>query len=67
MRGLSSRSPPRAVALPAGGQREVSIIASALRMAAKNTDAVIEKIFRDHAEAITAFEHDAHAACWEVD
>jgi predicted nuclease of predicted toxin-antitoxin system len=30
------------------------------------TNAVIEKLFRDHAEAIIAFEHDANAACWEV-
>jgi predicted nuclease of predicted toxin-antitoxin system len=30
------------------------------------TSAVIEKLFRDHAEAITAFEHDVGAACWEV-
>jgi predicted nuclease of predicted toxin-antitoxin system len=28
--------------------------------------AVIEKLFRDHAEAIVAFEQDANAACWEI-
>ena len=28
--------------------------------------AVIEKLFRNHAEAIVAFEQDANAACWEI-
>jgi len=27
---------------------------------------VIEKVFRDHAEAIIAFEQDPGAACWEL-
>ncbi len=26
----------------------------------------IEKLFRDHAAAIIAFEDDANAACWEI-
>jgi predicted nuclease of predicted toxin-antitoxin system len=26
----------------------------------------IEKLFRRHAEAITAFAQDAAAACWEI-
>ena len=30
------------------------------------TNAVIEKIFRDHADAVSAFEQDAGAACWEL-
>jgi len=30
------------------------------------TSAVIEKLFRNHADAIRAFEHDAGAACWEI-
>jgi predicted nuclease of predicted toxin-antitoxin system len=30
------------------------------------TNDFIEKLFRDHAEAIVAFEQDADAACWEL-
>ena len=30
------------------------------------TSDFIEKLFRDHAEAITAFEEDTVAACWEL-
>ncbi len=30
------------------------------------TNTFIEKLFRDHADAILAFEHDANAACWEI-
>jgi predicted nuclease of predicted toxin-antitoxin system len=30
------------------------------------TSAVIGKLFRNHADAILAFEHDAGAACWEI-
>ena|ERR1700722_12316130 len=30
------------------------------------TSDFIEKLFRDHAEAITAFEGDAVTACWEL-
>ena len=43
-------SPPKVIWLRCGNQ----------------THAVIEKIFRDHAEAIIAFEADAVAACWEI-
>jgi predicted nuclease of predicted toxin-antitoxin system len=27
---------------------------------------VVERLLREHADAITAFEHDDTAACWEV-
>ena len=30
------------------------------------TNDVIEKLLRDQAESITAFEQDASAACWEI-
>ncbi|HEX5398615.1 MAG TPA: DUF5615 family PIN-like protein [Verrucomicrobiae bacterium] len=30
------------------------------------TSDFIEKLFRNHAEAIVAFEQDANAACWEL-
>lgn len=30
------------------------------------TTMAIEKLFRDHAEAIIAFGRDADAACWEI-
>ena len=30
------------------------------------TTEFIEKLFRDHAEAIAAFEADKEAACWEL-
>ena len=30
------------------------------------TNEVIEKMFRDHADSIIAFEQDAGAACWEL-
>jgi len=36
-----------------------------LRCGNQTTD-VIEKLFRDHAEAVAAFEQDAGAACWEI-
>ena len=43
-------SPPKVIWLRCGNQ----------------TNAIVEKIFRDHAEAIIAFEADAVAACWEI-